>query len=84
MDVCLGRRGEYPSHSIYKRLLIKKNPVLRDVKERGRDIDGIIKQWFDFVKPSYKKFVEPQRSVSGMYASLRDQDLCKDILFNSS
>jgi uridine kinase len=38
--------------------------VLRDVKERGRDIDGIIKQWFDFVKPSYKKFVEPQRSVS--------------------
>ncbi|KAL2800048.1 uridine kinase family-domain-containing protein [Aspergillus keveii] len=38
--------------------------VLRDVKERGRDIDGIIKQWFNFVKPSYKKFVEPQRSVS--------------------
>ncbi|KAL4816623.1 uridine kinase family-domain-containing protein [Aspergillus spinulosporus] len=38
--------------------------VLRDVKERGRDIDGIIKQWFNYVKPSYKKFVEPQRSVS--------------------
>ncbi|KAL4943904.1 hypothetical protein BDV06DRAFT_210663 [Aspergillus oleicola] len=40
--------------------------VLRDVKERGRDIDGIIKQWFNYVKPSYKQYVEPQRSVSGM------------------
>ncbi|KAL2866432.1 pre-rRNA-processing protein ESF1 [Aspergillus lucknowensis] len=38
--------------------------VLRDVKERGRDIDGIIKQWFNYVKPSYKRFVEPQRSLS--------------------
>ncbi|KAJ5476140.1 hypothetical protein N7475_001869 [Penicillium sp. IBT 31633x] len=38
--------------------------VLRDVRERGRDIDGIIKQWFDFVKPSYTKFVEPQRPIS--------------------
>ncbi|KAL4874114.1 hypothetical protein BDV12DRAFT_181959 [Aspergillus spectabilis] len=38
--------------------------LLRDVKERGRDIDGIIKQWFTYVKPSYKNFVEPQRSVS--------------------
>ncbi|KAL4964662.1 pre-rRNA-processing protein ESF1 [Aspergillus stella-maris] len=38
--------------------------VLRDVKERGRDIDGIIKQWFNYVKPSFKQYVEPQRSVS--------------------
>lgn len=38
--------------------------VLRDVNERGRDIDGIIKQWFTFVKPSYKRYIEPQRSVS--------------------
>ncbi|KAJ5088329.1 Uridine kinase [Penicillium angulare] len=38
--------------------------VLRDVKERGRDIEGIIKQWFAFVKPSYTRFVEPQRGIS--------------------
>lgn len=38
---------------------------MRDVQERGRDIDGIIKQWFGFVKPSYKKYVEPQRTISG-------------------
>ncbi|KAB8218462.1 PRK-domain-containing protein [Aspergillus novoparasiticus] len=40
--------------------------VMRDVKERGRDIEGIIKQWFTFVKPSYTRFVEPQRSISDM------------------
>jgi len=38
---------------------------MRDVRERGRDIDGVIKQWFGFVKPSYKKHVEPQRAISG-------------------
>ncbi|KAJ5489485.1 Uridine kinase [Penicillium diatomitis] len=38
--------------------------VLRDVRERGRDVEGIIKQWFTFVKPSYTKFVEPQRHIS--------------------
>ncbi|KAJ5809453.1 Uridine kinase [Penicillium pulvis] len=38
--------------------------ILRDVKERGRDIEGIVKQWFTFVKPSYTKFVAPQRGVS--------------------
>ncbi|KAJ5783576.1 uncharacterized protein N7518_009253 [Penicillium psychrosexuale] len=38
--------------------------ILRDVRERGRDIEGIIKQWFEFVKPSYTRFVEPQRSIS--------------------
>lgn len=40
--------------------------VLRDVSERGRDIEGVIKQWFGFVKPSYRKYVEPQRAISGL------------------
>ncbi|KAL4896225.1 uridine kinase family-domain-containing protein [Aspergillus ambiguus] len=38
--------------------------ILRDVRERERDIEGIIKQWFAYVKPSYRKFVEPQRAGS--------------------
>ncbi|CAI7605222.1 unnamed protein product [Penicillium bialowiezense] len=38
--------------------------ILRDVRERGRDIEGIVKQWFDYVKPSYTRFVEPQRPIS--------------------
>ncbi|KAK3109890.1 Uridine kinase [Teratosphaeriaceae sp. CCFEE 6253] len=38
--------------------------LLRDVRERGRDIEGCIKQWFAFVKPNFHKFVEPQRHVA--------------------
>jgi uridine kinase len=29
--------------------------VLRDVRDRGRDIEGIIKQWFAYVKPNFEK-----------------------------
>ena len=42
--------------------------VLRDVRERGRDIEGCIKQWFGFVKPNFHKFVEPQRDVAGKHS----------------
>ncbi|MCJ1339849.1 Uridine kinase [Bachmanniomyces sp. S44760] len=36
--------------------------ITRDVRSRGRDIEGVIKQWFAFVKPNFQKFVEPQRN----------------------
>lgn len=35
--------------------------IVRDVRDRGRDIEGVIKQWLGFVKPNFQKFVEPQR-----------------------
>jgi uridine kinase len=38
--------------------------LLRDVKYRGRDIEGCIKQWFSFVKPNFLKYVQPQRDVA--------------------
>ncbi|KAK4185932.1 P-loop containing nucleoside triphosphate hydrolase protein [Podospora australis] len=38
--------------------------ILRDQRERGRDIEGIIKQWFSFVKPNFEKYVNPQRNVA--------------------
>ncbi|EMC91630.1 hypothetical protein BAUCODRAFT_79570 [Baudoinia panamericana UAMH 10762] len=38
--------------------------LLRDVRERGRDIEGCVKQWFRFVKPNFHKFVEPQRHIA--------------------
>ncbi|KAI5301769.1 Uridine kinase, partial [Ascosphaera atra] len=34
---------------------------LRDVQDRGRKVDGILEQWFKFVKPSYQRYIEPQR-----------------------
>ncbi|MCJ1385328.1 Uridine kinase [Xylographa soralifera] len=38
--------------------------ITRDVRERGRDIDGCIKQWFSFVKPNFQRYVEPQRNIA--------------------
>ncbi|KAK1256486.1 hypothetical protein MKX07_008745 [Trichoderma sp. CBMAI-0711] len=38
--------------------------LVRDVRERGRDVEGCIKQWFAFVKPNFEKYVEPQRKVA--------------------
>ncbi|KAK3324762.1 uridine kinase family-domain-containing protein [Cercophora scortea] len=38
--------------------------IIRDVRDRGRDVEGIIKQWFAFVKPNFEKYVDPQRKVA--------------------
>ncbi|KAF2009942.1 uridine kinase [Aaosphaeria arxii CBS 175.79] len=38
--------------------------LVRDVKERGREIEGCIKQWFGFVKPNFYKYVAPQREIA--------------------
>jgi uridine kinase len=40
--------------------------VVRDVRERGRDIEGCIKQWFKWVKPNYHQYVFPQREVADL------------------
>lgn len=33
----------------------------RDITERGRDLDGVIKQYHKFVKPAYDHYIEPSR-----------------------
>ncbi len=38
--------------------------VLRDVKERGRDVEGCVKQWFAFVKPNFEKVSRTSPVVS--------------------
>jgi uridine kinase len=50
--------------------MLGAQPVLRDVAERGRDIQGVIKQWFAFVKPNFESYVEPQRKVAGILCLL--------------
>lgn len=37
--------------------------ILRDVECRGRSVEGVIKQWFMWVKPNFEKYVDPQRKV---------------------
>ena len=49
--------------------------IRRDVSARGRDVDGVIKQYTRFVKPSFDSFVLPSKKradvvipcTNGMY-----------------
>ncbi|KIW34259.1 uridine kinase [Cladophialophora immunda] len=40
--------------------------IVRDVRERGRTIEGVIKQWFKYVKPVFQKYVDPQREIADL------------------
>jgi uridine kinase len=40
--------------------------IVRDVRERGRTIEGTIKQWFSYVKPVFIKYVEPQSEIADL------------------
>jgi uridine kinase len=51
---------------VAEKLMDSTSTVLRDVKYRGRDIEGCIKQWFAFVKPNFHNFVEPQRQEADL------------------
>lgn len=31
----------------------------RDISERGRDIEGVIKQYHKFVKPAFDQYIQP-------------------------
>lgn len=35
--------------------------LLRDVKERGRDLDSVINQYLNTVKPMHEEFVDPSK-----------------------
>ena len=35
--------------------------ILRDVKERGRSLDSVLKQYTTTVKPMHDQFVEPSK-----------------------
>lgn len=38
--------------------------IIRDTKERGRDLDSVINQYLTTVKPMHEEFVEPSKKVA--------------------
>lgn len=68
-DLCLARRSKsmIVQRSIARKLLADAEikQVTRDVKDRGRDIEGCIKQWIAYVKPNFERYVQPQRKCAG-------------------
>lgn len=39
------------------------SPVLRDISERGRDLESILAQYITFVKPAFEEFCLPVSAV---------------------
>jgi uridine kinase len=52
----------------------------RDIKERGRDIDGIIEQYLTSVKPMHEKFVEPTRRLADIVINGGKNDIAFDLI----
>lgn len=54
--------------------------VVRDVKERGRDIDNIVEQYLTTVKPMHYLYVEPTRAKADLVINSGMNDVAFDIV----
>ncbi|KAK2614479.1 hypothetical protein N8I77_001299 [Diaporthe amygdali] len=49
--------------------------ILRDVECRGRTVEGVIKQWFMWVKPNFENYVDPQRKNADVIVPTRVENM---------
>ena len=56
--------------------------VIRDVKERGRDVEGIAKQYLTTVKPMHYLYVEPTRALADIVINSGLNDVAFDLIKN--
>lgn len=54
--------------------------VIRDVKERGRDIDNIVDQYLTTVKPMHYLYVEPTRATADLVINSGMNNVAFDIV----
>ena len=54
--------------------------ILRDVKERGRDIDNIMEQYLTTVKPMHNLYVEPTKTTADIIINSGMNDVAFDIM----
>lgn len=54
--------------------------IVRDVKERGRDLDNIVSQYLTMVKPMHYLFVEPTRATADIVINSGMNDVAFDIV----
>lgn len=52
----------------------------RDITERGRDIEGVIKQYNKFVKPAFEQYIEPTMRLADIVVP-RGTNIHTDTLF---
>ena len=51
----------------------------RDVRERGRSLDSIIRQYYDTVRPMHREFLEPTRQFADLVVG-EESDVAADVL----
>jgi len=56
--------------------------VKRDIRERGRDLDGIIAQYLATVKPMHNTFVEPTKVFADIIINGGMNDTAYDLVKN--
>lgn len=56
--------------------------VRRDMRERGRDLDGIIEQYLSTVKPMHNQFVEPTKVYADIIINGGMNDTAYDLVEN--
>lgn len=54
--------------------------VIRDVKERGRDVEGIAAQYLSTVKPMHYLYVEPTKALADIVINSGKNDVAFDII----
>ena len=54
--------------------------VIRDVKERGRDVEGIAHQYLTTVKPMHYLYVEPTKALADIVINSGKNDVAFDII----
>lgn len=58
--------------------------ISRDVEERGRDLNGIIKQYLTTVKPMHYLYVEPTRSKADIVINSGKNDIAFDLFVSKN
>lgn len=69
-DTRLSRRGILISYinqwiTFYQSIIffLNKFVVMRDINERGRDLEQVLTQYMTFVKPAFEEFCSPVSSI---------------------
>ncbi|KAI0322588.1 armadillo/beta-catenin/plakoglobin [Amylostereum chailletii] len=54
--------------------------IARDVKERGRSVDGILEQYLRYVKPAYDHFVQPSSRYADIIVPGKDNSVAIELI----
>ncbi len=57
--------------------------MIRDVKERGRDIEGVMEQYLTTVKPMHYLYVEPTRALADIVINSGKNQVAFQVMKNS-